>query len=124
MLCHTDFIKGGVVVAFGVRRPHGKVEKWGSAAMSALPEKADITAAQTNVRFVPKADIGSQSPRGQPLLNSSSSDYHRDRREHAAAFGAACISRIRNSRHESEGERSAVQGNRPRRQHLARSWTG
>jgi hypothetical protein len=26
-------------------------------AMSALPPKADITAAQTNVRFVPKADI-------------------------------------------------------------------
>jgi hypothetical protein len=25
--------------------------------MSALPPKADITAAQTNVRFVPKADI-------------------------------------------------------------------
>jgi len=26
--------------------------------MSALPPKADITAAQTDVRFVPKADIG------------------------------------------------------------------
>jgi hypothetical protein len=26
--------------------------------MSALPPKADIAAAQTNVRFVPKADIG------------------------------------------------------------------
>jgi hypothetical protein len=26
-------------------------------AMSALPPKADITAAQINVRFVPKADI-------------------------------------------------------------------
>jgi len=26
-------------------------------AMSALPPKADVTAAQTNVRFVPKADI-------------------------------------------------------------------
>ena len=26
-------------------------------SMSALPPKADITAAQTNVRFVPKADI-------------------------------------------------------------------
>jgi hypothetical protein len=25
--------------------------------MSALPPKADITAAQTNVRYVPKADI-------------------------------------------------------------------
>jgi hypothetical protein len=31
--------------------------KWDSEPMSALPPKADITAAQTNVRFVPKADI-------------------------------------------------------------------
>ena len=28
--------------------------------MSALPPKADIAAAQTNVRFVPKADIASR----------------------------------------------------------------
>jgi len=28
--------------------------------MSALPPKADIAAAQTNVRFVPKADIPQQ----------------------------------------------------------------
>jgi len=31
--------------------------------MSALPPKADITAAQTNVRFVPKADILRRSKR-------------------------------------------------------------
>jgi len=30
--------------------------------MSALPPKADITAAQTNVRFVPKADIAPSTP--------------------------------------------------------------
>ena len=31
--------------------------------MSALPPKADITAAQTNVRFVPKADVNARSLR-------------------------------------------------------------
>ena len=36
----------------------GQKQTWGSElVMSALPPKADITAAQTNVRFVPKADI-------------------------------------------------------------------
>src|SRR6516162_9055113 len=32
-------------------------EQTSKMAMSALPPKADITAAQTNVRFVPKADV-------------------------------------------------------------------
>ena len=35
-------------------RAAGRIE---ARLMSALPPKADITAAQTNVRFVPKADI-------------------------------------------------------------------
>jgi hypothetical protein len=38
-------------------------------AMSALPPKADTTAAQTYVRFVPKADIG--RPIRSPLLQKS-----------------------------------------------------
>ena len=39
--------------------------------MSALPPKADITAAQTNVRFVPKADVSNRSKAARYSITSS-----------------------------------------------------